>query len=76
MAGWNHGGGSGGGSGGGGCQYCYIDDSAPYANCFSGVSGLAYPEYANCVGTRTCWSDGSGETYCEPTCQGEQCLHA
>ena len=63
----------GDGSGGSGCLYCY-SSSAPYANCFSGASGLGYPRYANCQGGRTCWTDGNGQTYCEPHCFGSECF--
>lgn len=64
--------GGGGDGGGGGCLYCYTS-SAPYGNCFSGASGLSYPQYSNCQGTRICWTDGSGAQYCEPTCTGSPC---
>jgi hypothetical protein len=66
-------GGSGGGSGSGGCQYCYWNNEAPEANCFSAVPGLPYSQYSNCVGTQICWSDGSGGEVCQPLCTGNAC---
>jgi hypothetical protein len=69
-------GGSGGGSGSGGCQYCYWNDEAPYANCFSATPGLPYSQYSNCVGTQMCWSDGSGGQICQPLCTGNACHYA
>lgn len=70
-------GGSGGsGSGSGGCQYCYWNNEAPYANCFSAVPGLPYSTYSNCVGTQMCWKDASGEQRCQPYCTGNSCLYA
>jgi hypothetical protein len=68
-------GGSGSGSTSGGCQYCYWDNKAPYANCFSAGAGLPYPMYSNCVGTQMCWGNGSGQ-YCEPWCTGTTCVYA
>ncbi len=70
-------GGSGGsGSGSGGCQYCYWNNEAPEANCFSAVPGLPYSQYSNCVGTQICWSDGSGGQICQPLCTGNSCHFA
>jgi hypothetical protein len=71
---WSGMGGGGGGTGGG-CQYCYWNSTAPYANCFTSSWSLPYPQYANCVGTQMCWTDGSGARYCEPWCQGSACYY-
>lgn len=65
----------GGGSGsGGGCSYCYHSSTAPYANCFSGISGLNFDRVANCVGTRICWYVAPGIYHCEPICLGSSCV--
>lgn len=58
------------------CQYCYWNDSAPYANCFDGAPGLPYPQYADCEGGRMCWKMPGGGMYCEPGCNGQMCFSA
>lgn len=66
--------GSGGGGGGSPCQYCYTAQYAPYGNCYSAAPGYGTGTLlAHCQGTRTCWTDGSGATYCEPSCAGYPC---
>ncbi|MEA2337823.1 MAG: hypothetical protein QOE82_1830 [Thermoanaerobaculia bacterium] len=70
---------SGGGGGGGstfGCQYCYAQEGRPYANCFSGASGLPFNKYTNCQGSRICYWIAPGIRYCQPICLGASCLTA
>lgn len=64
----------GGGSWSPGCQYCYANEGAPYANCFSGASGLSFGKYANCQGSRICYWIAPGIRYCQPICLGTPCL--
>ena len=64
------------GSGGGStCQWCYLTTYAAYGNCYTGDAAPGVTtKYSNCRGTRRCWTDGSGNTYCEPACEGSLCL--
>jgi len=69
--------GGGGGSGSaGGCSYCYANEGAPYANCFTGAAGLSFGKYANCQGSRICYWVAPGILFCQPICLGALCLMA